>query len=320
MLNRRSLLQAGLAAAIAPGLPAWGQNGPNWGMPPIPAPGWRRVKLGDIEVLALSDGVSRRPLSEQFVANAPLADVRALLAEQGLPTDYIDVPYTPFVVVAGGRRLLFDTGQGEFGGPTAGKLLVHLQAAGLQAADIDTVVISHFHGDHVNGLRNKAGDYTFPEARVLVPEPEHAFWMDDDKARAASDDRNKGLFANARRVFGAMPAGMLQRFEPGSEPLPGLRSMPAYGHTPGHTVFEMGRGASSFTYLADLTNVPALFARRPDWAVSFDMDPVAASDVRRRLFARLAERRALVGGFHFPFPAFGHMEASGGGYAFKAAA
>jgi methionine aminotransferase len=99
-----------------------------------------------------------RPLGEEFVKNAPLTEVRALLASQGLPTDYIDVPYTPFLVVAGGRKILIDTGLGEFGGPTTGKLLDSLRAAGMQAADIDTVLISHFHGDHINGLRNKAGE------------------------------------------------------------------------------------------------------------------------------------------------------------------
>ncbi len=186
-------------------------------------------------------------------------------------------------------------------------------------------MISHFHGDHIHGLRNKAGDFVFPKARVLVPAPEYAFWMDDGKARAATDECSKGLFANARRVFGGMPEAMLQRFEPGTELLPGLRSVPAYGHTPGHTpgqtpghtLFEAGRGPQSFLYLADLTNVPELFARNPDWAVSFDMDAAAARRVRREVFAKLVASRAVAGGFHFPFPAFGRIEAAGNGYAFK---
>lgn len=316
MLDRRTLLKACMGAAI-PSLPAWAQDGAGFGVPPIPSPGFRRKKLGDIEVIALSDGVSRRPLTEQFVTNAALAEVRALLAAQGLPTDYIDVGYTPFVLVFGGRKLLFDAGLGEYGGPTAGKLLAHLQAAGLQAGDIDTVLVSHFHGDHVQGLRNKAGHLVFPKARMFVPAPEYAYWMDDDKARAATDARSKGLFANARRVFGGMPETMLQRFEPGAELLPGLRSLPAYGHTPGHTIFEAGSGAQSFLYLADLTNVPALFVRKPDWTVGFDMDAAAARRVRREVLARLAGSRRTVGGFHFPFPAFGHIETEGDGYAFK---
>ena len=251
--------------------------------------------------------------------NAPLAEVRALLASQNLPTDYIDVPYTPFLVVAGARKILIDTGLGEFGGPTTGKLLDSLRAAGMQASDIDTVLISHFHGDHINGLRNKAGEWTFPKAKVMVPAAEHAFWMDDARMAAAPAGM-KGAFENARRTFATMPADTLVRFEAGNEVAPGIQSVAAYGHTPGHTLFELKSAGQNFFYVADLTNVPALFARNPDWAVTFDMDAEAARKVRREVFARITASNAMLGGFHFPFPAFGRMAASGNGYAFQPAA
>lgn len=312
MLNRRALLQAGLAAPAALALPVWAQTAPT-----LPSPGFRRLTLGDIEVIALNDGISRRALGEEFVKNAPLAEVRALLASHGLPTDTIDVPYNPFVVIAGGRRMLMDAGLGEFGGASAGKLLANLRAAGLQAGDIDTVLISHFHGDHIQGLRSKAGELVFPNAEVWVPEPEWAYWMDDARAAAASDERSKGLFVGARRVFSGMSADKLKRFAPGSEVVPGVRSMAAYGHTPGHTLFEAGSPRQPFVYLADLTNVPELFARNPDWAVAFDMDAEVARRVRRAVFERVVASGATVGGFHFPFPAFGTIERSGDGYAFK---
>ncbi|WP_349745166.1 MBL fold metallo-hydrolase [Roseateles cavernae] len=320
MLNRRSFLGAGLAttAVYSTGsfIPVWAQNAPNLGMPGIANPGFLKTKLGDVEVIALLDGVTRRPLGEEFVKNAPLAEVRALLASQGLATDYIDVPYTPFLIVAGGRRILMDTGLGEFGGPTTGKLLEQLRAAGFQPGDIDTVLISHYHGDHINGLRNKAGDYVFPKAKVLVPAAEHAFWMDDAKMAAAPEGM-KGAFNNVRRTFAQMPAEMLQRFEAGTEVAPGIRSIAAYGHTPGHTLFQLQSAGQSFFYVADLTNVPALFARNPDWAVTFDMDAEAARKVRREMFQRIVDNKALLGGFHFPFPALGRMAASGKGYAFQ---
>lgn len=320
MFNRRQFLGAGLAAsaAYATGamVPVWAQNAPNLGTPTLPAPGFRRTKLGDAEVVSLIDGIARRPLGEEFVKNAPLAEVRALLASQGLATDYIDIPFTPFLIVAGGRRILMDTGLGDWGGPTTGKLLAHLRDAGLQAADIDTVLITHYHGDHINGLRNKAGEFMFPKAKVMVPAPEHAFWMDDAKMAAAPAGM-KGAFDNARRTFAQMPAGMLQTFEPGAELAPGLRSVAAYGHTPGHTLFEFSSGGQTFAYIGDLTNVPALFARNPDWAVTFDMDAEAARQVRRATFGRLVSANAMVGGFHFPFPAFGRMAAQGNGYAFQ---
>ncbi|MDO8420276.1 MAG: MBL fold metallo-hydrolase, partial [Rubrivivax sp.] len=279
MLTRRRLIGAAVAgtAAYSAGafVPAWAQNAPNFGVPTLPSPGFRRMKVGDVEVIALIDGIARRPLGEEFVTNAPVAEVRALLSSQGLPTDYIDIPFTPFLVVAGNRRILMDTGLGEFGGTTTGKLLENLRAAGFQPGDIDTVLITHYHGDHIGGLRNKAGEFVFGKAKVMVPVPEHAFWMDDAKMAAAPESL-KGGFSNARRVFAQMPADMLVRFEPGSVVAPGIRSVAAYGHTPGHTLFEVGSAGQAFTYVGDLTNVPALFARNPDWAVSFDMDADAA--------------------------------------------
>ena len=322
MLKRRQFLGAGAGlCAYAAGsfVPVWAQSAPNLGTPTLPSPGFRRTKMGDVEIISVLDGIARRPLGEEFVKNAPLAEVKALLTSQGLPTDYIDVPFTPFVVIAGGRKVLIDTGLGEFGGPNAGKLLENLRAAGVPASDIDTVLISHFHGDHINGLRNKAGELAFAKAKVMVPAAEYAFWMDDAKMAAAPAGQ-KGAFENARRTFSAMGPDMLVQFAAGAEVVPGIRSVAAYGHTPGHTLFEVTSAGQSFFYLADLTNVPSLFARNPDWAVTFDMDAEAARKVRRAVFQRITASNAMLGGYHFPFPAFGRMEASGNGYAFLPAA
>ena len=319
MLKRRQFLGAGAGlCAYAAGsfVPVCAQSAPNLGTPTLPSPGFRRTKMGDVEIISVLDGIARRPLGEEFVKNAPLAEVKALLTSQGLPTDYIDVPFTPFVVIAGGRKVLIDTGLGEFGGPNAGKLLENLRAAGVPASDIDTVLISHFHGDHINGLRNKAGELAFAKAKVMVPAAEYAFWMDDAKMAAAPAGQ-KGAFENARRTFSAMGPDMLVQFAAGAEVVPGIRSVAAYGHTPGHTLFEVTSAGQSFFYLADLTNVPSLFARNPDWAVSFDMDAEAARKVRREVFARVTSSKSLVGGFHFPFPAFGRMTATGNGYTFE---
>ena len=319
MLKRRQFLGAGAGlCAYAAGsfVPVWAQSAPNLGTPTLPSPGFRRTKMGDVEIISVLDGIARRPLGEEFVKNAPLAEVKALLTSQGLPTDYIDVPFTPFVVIAGGRKVLIDTGLGEFGGPNAGKLLENLRAAGVPASDIDTVLISHFHGDHINGLRNKAGELAFAKAKVMVPAAEYAFWMDDAKMAAAPAGQ-KGAFENARRTFSAMGPDMLVQFAAGAEVVPGIRSVAAYGHTPGHTLFEVTSAGQSFFYLADLTNVPSLFARNPDWAVTFDMDAEAARKVRREVFARVTSSKSLVGGLHFPCPAFGRMTATGNGYTFE---
>lgn len=319
MLTRRNFMGASLAAAAytaSSWAPVWAQNAPDLGTPTLPHPGFKKMRVGDAQVIAIHDGIARRPLAEEFVKNAPLADVRALLAEQGLSTEYIDIPFTPFVIIHGGQKTLIDTGLGEFGGATTGKLLANLQAAGLQASDINNILISHYHGDHINGLRKASGELTFPNARINVPAVEHAFWMDDTKMQAATGGL-KGAFDNARRVFSGMPADALVTFEAKQTLVPGVRAIAAYGHTPGHTLFELSSAGKSFHYMSDLTNVPALFARNPDFAVTFDMDAEAARLVRRSILAKVASQSSLVGGFHFPAPSMGRMVARGKGYAFQ---
>jgi glyoxylase-like metal-dependent hydrolase (beta-lactamase superfamily II) len=321
-MQRRQFLAAGLSAGAASSLAflaaggAWAQSVPSLGTPALPNPGFRRMKVGNAEVIALNDGVARRPLGEEFVKNAPLAEVRALLASQGLPTDYIDIPFNAFLVVNGGRRVLMDAGFADNGGATTGRLLANLAAAGFKPEDIDTVLITHYHGDHIQGLRRRDGSLVYPNARVMVPEPEHAFWMDDATMNARPENQ-RGGFMVARRVFAQMPADQLVRFAPGGEVAPGIRSVAAFGHTPGHTLFELQSAGQTFVYVGDLTNVPALFARNPDWAVTFDMDAEAARKTRREVFQRIVSSNAMVGGFHFPFPAFGRMAAQGNGYAFQ---
>ncbi len=324
MMQRRQFLAAGLSAGAASSLAflaagaAWAQNAPNLGTPTLPSPGFRRMKVGDAEVIALNDGIARRPLGEEFVRNAPLAEVRSMLASQGLPTDYIDIPFNAFLVVNGGRRVLMDSGFADNGGATTGRLLANLAAAGFKPEDIDTVLITHYHGDHIQGLRRKDGSLVYPNAKVMVPEPEHAFWM-DDATMNARPEAQRGGFMVARRVFAQMPADKLVRFAPGAEVAPGIRSVAAHGHTPGHTLFELQSAGQSFVYVGDLTNVPALFARNPDWAVTFDMDAEAARKTRREVFQRIVSSNAMVGGYHFPFPAFGRLAAQGNGFAFQPA-
>ncbi|MEN9887309.1 MAG: hypothetical protein RL758_1887 [Pseudomonadota bacterium] len=317
MLNRRHVLTAGIAGTAALTLSSvWSQNAPNLGAPDLPAPGFRKVKIGDIEVVALNDGAVRRPLGDEFVRNAPLEQVQALLASQSLPTQYVDIPFTPLLVVSAGQRFLIDTGFADNGPPTTGRLLANLAAAGYSAGDIDHVILSHYHGDHINGLRNKAGGWVFPKAKVHVPAPEHAHWMSDERMNAAAPAA-RGGFENARRVIGALPADRLAVFEPGAELAPGIASMAAYGHTPGMSIFKVSSQGQSLLYVADVTNVPSLFARSPDWAVTFDMDAEMARQTRRRIFDMAVKDKMTVAGFHFPFPAMGKLEPMGNGYAFK---
>jgi glyoxylase-like metal-dependent hydrolase (beta-lactamase superfamily II) len=320
MLNRRQLLGAGLASTavslpwINPGI-LWAQNAPALGTPELPTPGFRKIRVGAVDVIALNDGIARRPLGEEFVKNAPLDEVKALLASQNLPTDHIDVPFTAFLVVSGNQRFLMDTGFADNGGPTTGRLVANLAAAGYKPEDIDHVIISHYHGDHINGLRLKNGQLTYPKAKVHVPAPEHAFWMDDARMAAAPEGM-KGAFGGVRRVFKDLPADRLVKFEPGAELVPGIRSNAAFGHTPGMSTFTVTSEGKSFIFVADLAHIPSLFARNPDWAVVFDMDPEAARQTRRRVFDQIVKEKMLAGGYHFPFPAFGTIEPAGQGFRF----
>lgn len=313
-LSRRGFLTAGAAFGAV-----WMMGGLTGCAAPTPrassvAPGVARVDLGAVRVTMLSDGFGKRPLDAGFVRNAPLAEVQAALREAGLPTDTLTIPYTIPCVEVGGKRVLFDVGNGEFGQATAGKLLENLAAAGVDPKSIDAVVFSHFHGDHINGLRNKAGALVFPNAKLYVPEPEWAWWMDDARM-AAAPEAMKGAFAATRRVFGQL-AGTVQRFAPGAEVLPGIRSLAAFGHTPGHTAFLVEGGTRKFLFWGDTTNIAALFVRHPDWAVSFDMDAEKARLVRRQLSDTAIREGWLVAGYHLPGSAVGTLAPRGTGYEF----
>ncbi|MEN9762156.1 MAG: putative quorum-quenching lactonase YtnP [Pseudomonadota bacterium] len=318
MLNRRHFLGAAIGGASAFTLfPVWSQNPASFGAPTLPSPGFRKTRIGEMDVITVNDGILRRPLGAEFVPGIAIEQVRGLLASQGLSTDYVDVPYTPCVVVKDGQRYLFDAGFADNGPPSAGRLVANLAAAGLSPDDIHHVVISHFHGDHISGLRRKDGSLVFPRAKVHVPAPEHAFWTDEARI-AAAPPAMRGAFDNVKRVFGTMPADQLVKFEPGREIAPGIESVAAFGHSPGHTVFVMRSQGQSFAFVADITNVPSLFARRPDWSVVFDMNPEMARQSRRRIFDMLVKEKMPAAGFHFPFPAIGTIETIDGGYQFKA--
>ena len=277
---------------------------------PAPA-GWYRFKIGDIEVTAINDGFFRRP-TEGFVRNANDAEVKQALADAFLPQDQVFIPFTTLAVNAGGKLVLLDTGTGDMGPPTAGTWLANFRAAGFDPANVDLILISHFHGDHINGLRLKDGTARFPKAQVMVPAAEWAFWMDDAKA-AGAPDALKGNFANSRRVFGPMAKDVTQ-FEWGKEPVTGITTIAAPGHTPGHTAFVIHSGNARLIAMSDTTNNPVLFVRNPDWAAVFDMDAAQAVQTRRRMLDMAAADRLQTSFYHAAFPATGFIAREGSGF------
>ena len=191
-------------------------------------------------------------------------------------------------------------------------MLDNLKLAGVAPANIDTILISHFHPDHIDGIKTKDGAKVFRNAEILVPEPEWAFWMDD-----ANMGRFDGVvhkyFLNARRIFSDI-AGEVRRFTPGAEVAPGIVSVKAYGHTPGHTAFAVHSGNQSLLAMSDTVREPWLFVRHPEWQPTYDMDGPLAVKTRKAMLDRAATDRMLVEAYHFPFPACGHIAKRGAGY------
>ena len=313
---RRNVLLAGTSLLAAPGLL---RTSSAQTAPPAQAqtPGFYRFKVGSFTVTTVHDGFVARPL-EGFVRNAPLAEVQGVLRDAFLPQDRMVIPYTVTFLDTGRDLVVFDSGNGVTpAGATIGRMIANMQAAGIDPAKVTRVVMSHFHGDHVNGLLNAEGAAAFPNAEVIVPEAEIAWWGDATNETRSPEGQRANFANSARRL--APYAARMRRVGPDSEVIPGVRSVAAYGHTPGHTCYHIADGAEQMMFVADTTNRPELLARRPEFHIIFDFDAVAAEATRRRIYDRVATDRIRVTGYHFPFPANGYLTKEGSGYRFVAA-
>lgn len=308
-LTRRTLLAGTAVAAIAGGTdPAAATT------PPADkqAPAIYRYKIGSYQLTALYDGIWYRPITDKFIRNAPFSDVEHALDAAFMPHDKLATPFTALVVNTGSKLVLIDTGTGGQISPSAGELRDNLVAAGIDPHAVDAIVISHFHPDHINGIKDKDNALIFPNAEIMVPAPEWAFWMDDANLNAAPADM-KPTFLNLRRIFADI-AKQVTHYEPGKEVAPGIVTLPAPGHTPGHTVFAIHSGNQSLLVLSDTAQHPAVFARHPNWEAAFDVDGPQAVATRKKIFDRAAADRMLITGYHFPFPACGHLIKTATGY------
>jgi len=306
VMSRRGTLAATLAApALLASAPAFAQA------PATPAarqaPGFYRLKVGAFEVTVVNDGFNRRPNpAEGFVRNADAAAVRAALAADMLPTDHLDITYNITFVNTGSDLILFDTGTGGLLAPTAGTMWDNMAAAGIDPARVSRIVFTHFHGDHVSGLVTREGQARFPNAELIVPEAEWAFWM-GDRAPQQPAGMVKGR-------FGAYPAERVKRVASNAEIVTGVHGVPTHGHTPGHTSYVVANGGASLLVLGDVTNHPTINVRNPGWHIVFDMDAAAAEATRRALFDRAAADRMMIVGYHWPFPALGYVRPAGRNY------
>jgi glyoxylase-like metal-dependent hydrolase (beta-lactamase superfamily II) len=255
-------------------------------------------------------------MPDNFVRNAKKEEIDAALAAAYMEPGKMTIVFNPVVVNTGGKLVVIDTGNGpaafEQSKGAVGQFRTNLEAGGIDPAKVDAVVISHFHGDHINGLLTAGGKPAFANAEVLVPQAEWAYWMDDGNMGKAPEGL-KANFANVRRVFGAL-GNEVTRYAHDKELVTGITPIATPGHTPGHTSFILASGNAKVLLQSDVTNHPALFVRNPGWHAAFDMDGDLAEKTRRRMFDMASAEKMQVQGFHFPFPAVGYVEKDGTGY------
>jgi glyoxylase-like metal-dependent hydrolase (beta-lactamase superfamily II) len=318
-IDRRSVL-AGALATGATFLTPMGMQSAKAAAPPAGTQnsGWYRYKVGTHEITVVTDGANRFKFPDNFVANKTRAEVNEGLAAAFLQPapDEVVIPYSPIVVNTGSKLVVIDTGTGEANFErskgAAGQFQNNLKAAGIDRNQIDTVIISHFHSDHINGLLTADNKPAFPNAEIMVPAAEWKYFMDDAEMNKQTTDRMKGVFAGLRRVFDALGRQVTQ-YEPDKELAPGITSVATYGHTPGHNSFIVASGNAKVFVQIDVTNIP-LFVRNPGWHLFFDQDLNAAEATRRKVYDMLAADRMMVQAFHYPFPARAYIEKTGTGY------
>ncbi|MCI4660436.1 MAG: MBL fold metallo-hydrolase [Neomegalonema sp.] len=268
-----------------------------------------RVGLGGFEVSTVFDGaIHLKGPYPIFGEDQFEEDVAELMAENFLPADQFEIGFTPTIVNTGEQVVMFDTGNGavrrEAG---AGALRARLSTVGLTPEQVDVVVITHFHADHIGGLMED-GAPAYPNARYVVPRVEYDFWAAD--AQAAG---NTGQLTQANVV----PLAEKMTFiEDGQDVVSGITAVAAHGHTPGHTAYHIESDGKRLMLCGDACNHYVASLQRPDWHVRFDMEKDKAAQTRTRLFDMIAADKIPFTGYHMPFPAVGYAEKQDEGYRF----
>lgn len=281
--------------------------------PKTQAPGWYRMLLGDFEVTALSDGTV--PLEvKKLLTNTTPTRVDALLKRAFL-ADPVETSVNAYLVNTGTKLVLIDAGAGTLFGPTLGGLVANLKAAGYQPEQVDEVYITHMHPDHVGGLV-AAGAPAFPQAIVRADRRDGDFWLAQATLDAAPES-DKGFIRGAMASLDPyVAAGRFKPFDGAGELVPGIRAVPTYGHTKGHTMYVVESKGQVLAVLGDLMHVAAVQFPEPAVTIRFDTDPKLAAMERKRVYADSAARRHWLAVAHLPFPGIGHIRPDGHGYVY----
>ena len=275
------------------------------------APGYYRMMLGDFEVTALSDGTLGLPVTGLLTNTTP-ERVKKALARASLK-DPVETSVNAYLINTGTKLVLIDSGAGALFGPTLGKLIENLKAAGYQPEQVDEIYITHMHGDHVGGLM--AGDkLAFPNATVRADKRDADYWLSKTNLDAASKD-DKGAFQGAMASLNPyIAAGKFKPFDGATELVPGVNAIARHGHTPGHTIYAVESKGQKLVLWGDLMHVAAVQFPEPAVTVQFDVDSKTAAAQRKLACADAAKNGYWVGAAHLAFPGLGHLRAEGSGY------
>ncbi len=311
VLSRRGLIKgtaaAGLAAATTGALPgAASAKAPLLG---AERPGHYRFELGDFEVTTLLDGAIKldgpHPI---FGENVEEAEVHALAEKNYLPPSQMAISFTPVIVNTGEQVIMFDSGNGAGRRPDAGHLAELFEQAGYAPGEVDIVVLTHFHPDHIGGLMED-GAPLFPNASYVTNEVEYDFWRAEDKLTGGTERVAKLTQSNVVPL-----AEKMTFIKAGGDVVSGITAVDAAGHTPGHTAFHVESAGKRLMITADTANHYVVSLQRPDWHVRFDMDKEDAIASRKSVFGMIAADRIPFTGYHMPAPSVGYVEQIDGGF------
>jgi glyoxylase-like metal-dependent hydrolase (beta-lactamase superfamily II) len=279
--------------------------------PSIAETGFQALSLGEVEITTISDGRLQVPL-----ANFPYADAEKsadLLGDASEPGK-VPIPVNCFLVRTEKSTILIDTGAGALFGPSAGHLVQNLAAAGCRPDEIDTVLMTHLHIDHVGGLVN--GDAPmFTNAELGLAQSELDYWRNPDFPDAAPERQRSSALATSRALKAYH--GRIRTFAKGALLSSGITTVPLPGHTPGHTGFILDGGDRRLFIWGDIIHSSLLQFAEPDWHYAGDVDRDAAAKTRIDAFSRAAKNSTLIAGMHLAFPAIGHVERSGSTFTFR---
>lgn len=272
--------------------------------------GYSRLMVGDAEVTALSDGTV--VLDSSILTGAKPEHIKDLL-KQAHQTGPLHTSFNAYLLKVGDKLVLVDTGAGNFFGPTLNKLQGSMKAAGYAPDQVTDIVITHLHADHVGGLVNGEA-IQFPNATVHADKAELDYWLDEKKAETAPKEV-QGFFKMAQAALGPYTkAGKVKGFTGATEIVPGVRTQPTHGHTPGHSFYVLESKGQKMVFWGDLMHFEEVQFPEPEITVAFDTDSKAAKAQRLAAFADAAKQGYLVAPSHVTFPGIGHLRKQGSGY------